>query len=119
MAHAMAMARPEMDRCIRDCLDCARSCYETISHCLELGGEHATPNHIGALLDCAQLCETSAALMARGSDLHPQLCAVCAEACERCAEECERFPDDKAMAACAEICRQAAASCRTMAQMAA
>jgi len=90
-----------------------------ISHCLELGGEHAAANHIKALLDCAELCETSAAFMARGSDLHPRVCGVCAEACERCAEECERFPDDQMMAACAAICRQTAESCRTMAGMAA
>ena len=115
MPHAMTEANPELDRCIRDCLDCARSCYEMISHYLELGGEHAERRHITALLDCAQMCETSAAFMARRSDRHPKLCGVCAEACERCAEECERFPDDQMMAECAEICRQAAKSCRSMA----
>lgn len=119
MPHAMTEATPALDRCIRDCLDCARSCYEMITHCLELGGEHAEPRHIKALLDCAQMCETSAAFMARGSELHPKVCGVCAEACERCAEECERFPDDEAMAACAAICRKAAESCRTMAGTAA
>ena len=119
MPHSMTEARPELDRCIRDCLDCTRSCYATITHCLELGGAHAESRHINALLDCAEICGTSAALMARGSDLHPKVCAVCAEACERCAEECERFPDDKVMAECAEICRQTAKSCRTMAEAAA
>lgn len=117
MAHVMTS--PELDRCIRDCLDCARSCYEMIAHCLELGREHAAARHINALLDCAQICETTAAFMARGSELHPDLCAACADACERCAEECERFPGDKMMAECAEICRQAAKSCRTMARTAA
>lgn len=119
MPHAMTEARPELDRGIRDSLDCARSCYETITHCLELGGEHAEPRHINALLDCAQICETTAAFMSRGSELHPKLCAVCADACERCAQECERFPDDKVMAECAEICRQTAKSCRSMAGTAA
>ena len=115
MRHAMTGTQPELDRCIRDCLDCARSCYETISHCLGLGGAHAESGHIKALLDCAQICEMSAAFMARGSDLHAKVCAVCAEACERCAESCEKFPDDKAMIECAQICRQAAKSCRAMA----
>ena len=119
MPHAMTQARPELDRCIRDCLDCARSCYETITHCLELGGEHAEARHINALLDCAQICETTAAFMARVSELHPKVCAICADACERGAKECERFPDDKMMAECAEICRQTANSCRTMAGTAA
>lgn len=115
----MAQARPGLDQCIRDCLDCARSCYETITHCLEMGGEHAASRHINALLDCAQICEAAAASMARGSELHPKVCGVCADACDRCAEECERFPDDKVMAECAAICRQAANSCRTMAGAAA
>ena len=119
MPHAMTQASPELDRCIRDCLDCARSCYETITHCLELGGDHARRAHINALLDCAGACETTAAFMARGSELHQRLCAVCADACERCAAECERFPDDQMMAECARICRQTAESCRKMAGAAA
>lgn len=118
MPHLMSKTHPDLDRCIGDCLDCARSCYETITHCLKLGGEHAGPQHITALLDCAQLCEAAVALMARGSESHPQVCAACADACDRCAEECEKFPDDRMMAECAAICRQAARSCRTMAGVA-
>lgn len=119
MPHAMTAMRHELDRAITDCLACARSCNETIVHCLELGGEHANPTHISALLDCAQICETAAAFMARGSQLHPNVCAACADACDRCAAECERFPDDAAMAECARICRQTAKSCRAMAGAAA
>ena len=117
MPHA-AMTRA-MTECIDNCLACAKSCLETARHCLEKGGEHAAAAHVTTLLDCAEICETSANFMSRGSALHPKVCQVCAEACERCAEACEKFPDDEVMRRCAEICRRCAASCRDMARAAA
>jgi len=116
MPHA-AMSR-EMQQCISDCHECASVCAEAIRHCLELGGEHAAPDHIAALLDCAEICVTTANYMSRGSAMSARICELCAEACERCAEACERF-DDEVMRRCAEICRRTAESCRRMARVAA
>lgn len=116
MAHRTA----EMDRCIEDCLDCASICLETLTHCLEKGGDHAAPEHVARLLDCAELCRTAADLMLRGSRIHGDVCRVCAEACRRCAESCEKLADgDADMARCAEACRRCEASCREMAGVAA
>jgi hypothetical protein len=109
----------EMARCIDSCQECARTCLETARHCLEMGGEHAAAEHITTLLDCAEICRTSANFMARGSDMHGAICGVCADACIRCAEACERFPDDEVMRKCAEICRRCAESCQRMAGVAA
>jgi hypothetical protein len=106
----------EMLRCIRNCLNCHSLCEVTAMHCLHLGGSYAAPDHIRLLLDCAEICRTSAGFMLRGSDLHPRTCAVCAEVCQRCAEECERFGDDAQMRSCAEACRICATSCREMAR---
>jgi hypothetical protein len=87
----------------------------TIVHCLSMGGEHAAPDHIRTLLDCAQACDASRDFMLRGSDLHHSYCGACAEACERCAESCERRAgDDDLMRECAETCRRCAESCRAM-----
>lgn len=105
----------EMHECIQDCTDCHNVCLETVAHCLQLGGAHAEAAHIGLLLDCAQMCATSADFMLRGSELHGRACAVCAESCERCAASCERFSDDEQMRSCAELCRRCAESCRRMA----
>jgi hypothetical protein len=80
-----------------------------------MGGEHAKPGHIRLLLDCAEICETSANFMLRTSDLHHLTCGVCAEVCTRCAEDCERFVDDIMMQACAQACRHCAESCQEMA----
>lgn len=106
---------PEMQECITNCQDCHTICLDTISHCLQMGGEHAEASHIRLLMDCAQICQTSADFMIRMSDVHPQTCGVCADVCERCAIDCERFGDDKTMMACAEMCRKCADSCSKMA----
>jgi hypothetical protein len=105
----------EMRNCIQNCQRCHSVCLETVMHCLRMGGEHAKPGHIRLLLDCAEICETSANFMLRTSDLHHLTCGVCAEVCTRCAEDCERFVDDIMMQACAQACRHCAESCQEMA----
>lgn len=110
----------EMQQCIQNCTDCHRICLATIPHCLHMGGEHAAPDHIRLLMDCAQICETSADFMIRGSALHGRTCGMCAEICERCAADCERLAgNDRQMQECAAMCRKCAQSCREMARMAA
>lgn len=102
-------------RCIDRCDDCHSICAETVAYCLELGGEHAERAHILLLLDCAEICQTSANFMLRDSEIHAQVCGVCADACERCADSCEQFPGDEQMQTCARACRDCAQSCREMA----
>jgi hypothetical protein len=114
-----SMVDERMRTCIEECQNCHSVCTETVTHCLQMGGDHAEPNHIRLLLDCAEICQTSANFMLRMSDLHGETCGVCAIVCERCAEDCERFGDDEMMKQCAEACRSCAQSCREMAGMAA
>ncbi|RIL03530.1 MAG: ferredoxin [Proteobacteria bacterium] len=113
---ALTRATGAMASCIENCIGCAAVCTETSIHCLERGGAHADSHHVRLLLDCAEICRTSADFMLRGSDLHSETCAVCADVCDRCADECERMArDDQAMQRCAEACRRCAESCRQMA----
>ncbi len=105
----------EMQQCIQNCLDCHSICLNTVTYCLQKGGRHAELAHIRLMLDCAEICNTSANFMLRGSDLHARTCGVCAELCQRCAEDCDRMGDDAQMKACADICRRCADSCRKMA----
>jgi hypothetical protein len=108
----------EMTReCIRECQSCHSICLETVTHCLEMGGKHADPAHIRLLLDCANICATSADFMLRNSNLHPITCGACAEICERCAQSCERMGDDPIMQQCAAACRSCEQSCRRMSNM--
>lgn len=104
-----------MEKCISNCTECHKICLETAVYCLTKGGKHAEARHIQALLDCAQICTTSADFMIRHSDLHGRTCGLCAEACKRCAESCEAFGGDAQMKRCAEVCRRCAESCEEMA----
>ena len=106
----------EMRRCAEECRRCHDVCLETISHCLHMGGKHADPHHIRVMMDCVQICHTSADFMLRGSDLHAHICRACAAVCQRCAEDCERVDgQDEQMRACIDACRRCAESCRHMA----
>ena len=92
-------------------------CIETATYCLKKGGDHAEAGHIRLLLDCEEICQTSANFMLRGSSLHVQTCAACAEVCRACAAECEQMPQDEQMQRCVEACRRCAESCQRMTQM--
>jgi hypothetical protein len=106
-------------RAMKECIDNCNACHavdvETVQYCLERGGAYAQGEHVRLLLDCADMCRTTADIMARGSEVHKAVCAACAEVCERCAASCEQFPDDPQMRKSAETCRRCAESCRRMA----
>lgn len=105
----------EMQKCIQLCQDCQALCIQTVMHCLKIGGHHAAPEHIRLLLDCAQMCETTAQYLLRGSSLHERICGLCAEVCQECAEGCERIATgDQLLKRCAELCRRCAGSCEHM-----
>lgn len=105
----------EMQQCIQECQDCHRVCLATLAqHCLNMGGAHVEANHVRAMMDCIQICQTSADFMMRGSERHKLTCGACAHICEDCARSCEAL-DGPEMKACAVQCRQCAESCRKMA----
>ena len=51
--------------CIQNCQDCHRACLQTLTYCMKQGGRHAEPEHLRLLMDCADICLTSAAFMIR------------------------------------------------------
>jgi len=109
------MNEQSMQQCIDECLNCHRVCLgEAMTHCLEAGGQHTEPTHFRLMINCAEMCQTSANFMLSGSPLHAKTCGVCAEVCTACAESCESIPE---MEKCAETCRRCAEACRKMAQM--
>lgn len=115
MVHIAAHEK-DMEQCIQNCLECHRVCLECVPHCLDMGGEHAGREHQVLLQDCAEICQTSAVFMLRGSQFHARTCGVCAELCQVCGDQCGRMAGgDDHMTRCAEACRQCAASCWRMA----
>ena len=104
-----------MQECLKACSDCRDICLSSIPHCLELGGKHAAPAHIGSLIDCAVICGTSAGFLARRSPQHSQVCRACAAICRECERSCREMGDDAIMRQCADSCARCAGSCERMA----
>lgn len=107
------MLNPEMQTCADECLRCHAVCLrEAMNHCLETGGRHVEPDHFRLMMNCAEICRTSADFLLSGSDLHRLTCGACAQVCEACAQSCE---DVGGMEECVQACRRCAATCRKMA----
>ena len=110
----MAM-KIEINQCIQNCLDSHRSCLETISYCLQVGGEHKNAAFINLLTDCAAICAINANFIIRNSTYQSQTCGICAAICVACAEACQKLgPDDPIMQQCAAICGRGGESCWKM-----
>ena len=111
LARRSRVASPMQDA-IKACLDCHSMCLRmAMGYCLERGGRHAEQKHLRLMINCAELCQTSANFMLSDSPLHSRVCLICAEACEACAKSCEQVGD---MRDCVEECQACAKSCRTM-----
>lgn len=105
----------DLSTCIEHCFWSHEAATRCISHCLGRGGAHAGPAHIRLLMDCAEITQTAANFMLRGSDHDHFACGVCGKICEHCADACEAMdPEDEHMAHCAEACRRCADSCHEM-----
>lgn len=92
----------------RDCID---ACNRTLAYCLRQGGKHAEYEHIAGILDCLEVCITTADLAGRNSPVAPALIQVCGEVAKDCEESCEAFGDDAEMVRCADACRDLAEWC--------
>lgn len=107
-----------LQECLQRCQECHAICTQTSQHCLHMGGKLAGAEHVRLLLDCAEICQTSADFLMRSSPQHVSTCKVCAEICSLCADSCARVdPQDAMMKTCADTCRSCAQSCHQMAQM--
>jgi hypothetical protein len=108
---------PEMREAIQNCQECHAICTEITAYSLGQGGNYVDPDHVGLLLDCAQMCAVSTDYMLRLSHFYGRVCDVCSAICLRCAGSCERVgPGDVRMTRCADVCRRCAESCRRMAK---
>jgi hypothetical protein len=104
-----------IEQCIRDCLACYEECMSCISYCLSQGGEHVEQKHLTLMMECAQMCNTSATLMLIKGQISHEHCELCAKVCEACAESCQNLgADDSMMQDCADMCRKCAESCTNM-----
>ena len=111
-------AHDDLQDCIEECLNCHAVCTLTLQHCIASGGGELTDVHlIGILLDCAEIAQTSANFMLRGSPYHVITCGACAELCRACEEACRGVRDDEQLSHCGDVCASCAESCDRMSQM--
>ena len=90
--------------CTAECNHCATACLDeqdvkVLARCIKLD------------IDCADICQLTASLVARGSEHANHLLKECAEVCEACAEECEKHAHMEHCRRCAEACRHCAEAC--------
>ena len=107
------------EACAAECLECARRCTASVAAALDAGGAVNVGALVPPLLDSIDACHVNAALLTRGSVLHPDSCALCAAACANSAEACTSVagrleahsPMAIALAACGAACRRCAVRC--------
>ena len=97
----------KLDICIAACNFCAASCLKE-EHL------HMLTQCIRYDMDCAEVCRTTAILLARDSAHGKHLLKECIELCEACAAECEQHDHDHCKA-CAKACRGCAEACKAAA----
>jgi hypothetical protein len=103
------------DRCAKNCADTMNACNKGFHHCYrqvaEGKKEHASTMHL--CVDCADICGTAAALVARMSPLMLHTCKAAADCCEGLLAQCEKLNDPE-MKSVVEACGSCAKSCREM-----
>ena len=109
------MPHAQFETCIEACNACADACGHCAASCLQEPNVKAMARCIALDIDCAEICRLAASYMARGSDLSPAICRVCADICDTCAAECGKHEMEHCRE-CAEACRRCAEECRRMAQ---
>ena len=104
---------------VRETMQALQHCHATchamaMTHCLETGGEHARPQHLRLMLDCADICALTADALGRKSQFHNRLAQLCAEVCETCEQDCAALGG---MEGCVTACRDCARLCSEVARM--
>lgn len=96
-----------LNHCAVECNHCATACLDEqdvkmLATCIRLD------------IDCADICNLTASLLARGSEHGNHLKKECAEVCDACAQECEKHAKMgmEHCRVCAEACRSCAEMCR-------
>lgn len=117
LEHA-SLGNRDLEPSVIACTECHGSCLSVLAHCLQMGGDHAAPEHVRLLLDCAELCSVTADFMLRGSVFGNSAAELCAAVCRACAADCDRFADDAEMRSCAQACRKCADACERVGPMA-
>lgn len=103
----------ELQECVTHCLECHRICLgAAMKYHLNAEANRIEPAHVRLLINCAEICHTTATAILVGAPLLKPTCRVCAKVCRRCAADAERHGgmEECAQASqrCADFCQRAA-----------
>lgn len=90
--------------------NCSTECNYCYNECLNEKDVSMMAACIKLDRDCAEICQLTASMLARGSEHGLHLLKECAEICNACADECEKH-DNEHCKHCAEVCRKCAEAC--------
>ncbi len=108
----LSKRKSELRRCIEECNQCHDICLAmAMNHHLPTRAKHAGQAHLRLLINCSEICKTTANFMISHSAVYGSVCALCAEICDACARSCEEIG---AMYECVEVCHRCAANCEDM-----
>lgn len=93
---------------------CAIECNHCMISCLEEKDVKAMKRCIKLDIDCAEVCQVTASLLSRGSEVSEKMLAACAEICNACADECGKHSQMDHCKRCADVCRQCAEECSAL-----
>ncbi len=99
----------EMQQCAQDCLNCHAACTQAAEKYRQSGDQ----SHAYMLLDCGDMCLTTAHFLEHNSLLYGYVCQACAQVANHCANMCEQMGD----ADSANACRNCAESCQNLTKL--
>ncbi|NYI04118.1 four-helix bundle copper-binding protein [Allostreptomyces psammosilenae] len=107
--------------CLAKLDECAEACTVCADACLAEPNPADLATCIRLDMDCADVCATTARVLARNTGFNAavsrSLLTACMQVCTSCAEECERHaPTHEHCRICAEACRRCADACTALAR---
>ena len=111
----------QLGRAVETLNQCASVCTTCADACLAEEHVHDLIHCIRLNLDCADICGTTAAVLARPNEpdmnVLRSLLQTCQAICQSCGSECERHAQmHEHCRVCAESCRQCAQLCKELSQ---
>ena len=90
--------------------ECVAACNHCTSACLEEEDVKMMVRCIQTDIVCAEICSTTAKVLAFDSSNSQEMVDLCGKICSECAAECEKL-DMEHCRLCAEVCRKCEEAC--------
>jgi len=100
-----------IEKCLYCCIECGRAFQ---ARTRPQGAELPEALQL-SLVECAEICRTTASFLRWDSAYWEAACALCADICMKCAWECARVSEDEQIRIARDACEQCAVLCRELA----